>query len=319
VIETEERTPAQPERERTRPAWAGWVVPLALALVPWVWFAVRDLSPAMNAVALALPLIAALLALVAFGAAMLSMRMRYALVSVSLVAFSIVVVLSPRLARSGPPPLDAFRLVAANTFDGNRQPRAAAHAMIANDPDVVVAVETNPRVVAGIREALPDAQWTNRGTLHVFARWPMGEQGPVPTVPSPDAMRVEIDRLGSPFVVYAVHLANPLHDISFDEHAAIVERLLRAAQGERLPVVIAGDFNMSDRSTSYRLMDGTLRDAMRTGLAGNTYEQNLWVLLQLRIDHVFVSRDVCAAGAFTFGIPGSDHEGLDVQLGTCAT
>jgi endonuclease/exonuclease/phosphatase (EEP) superfamily protein YafD len=271
----------------------------------------------MDAVALALPVVSALLSLVAFGAAMLSTRMRYALVSLSLVVFTIAVVVSPRLARSTAPPVDVLRLVAANTYGGNLEPHAAARSMTATDPDVVVAVETNRRVVAGLREALPGVRWTNRGTLHVFARWPMGEPRPVPAVPSSDAMRVEVDRPGSPFVVYAIHLANPLHDVSFDEHAAIVERLLRAAQAESLPVVIAGDFNMTDRSSSYRLLDGALRDAMRTDLAGNTYEQSLWVLLQLRIDHVFVSRDLCAAGAFAFAVPGSDHEGLDVQIGRC--
>ena len=38
----------------------------------------------------------------------------------------------------------------------------------------------------------------------------------------------------------------------------------------------------------------------------------------IRVDHVFVSRDLCSANAFTFGVPGSDHEGLDVQVGVCA-
>jgi vancomycin resistance protein VanJ len=154
--------------------------------------------------------------------------------------------------------------------------------------------------------------------LNVFARWPLRGPEPITGVPRASAIRVEVDRPASPFVLYAIHLLNPLHEISFTGHAATVERLLRSAQGERLPVVLAGDFNMTDRSTSYRMLDGAMRDAMRTDLAGTTYEQGLWGLLQLRIDHVFVSRSLCSADATTFAVPGSDHEGLDVRIGACA-
>lgn len=317
MIKTEER-PASPQHRRARPRWLGWVAPVLVAAAPWLWFAVRDMSPSFDAVAVPLPLIAALLALVAFGVAILSMRMRYALISLSLVAFTIVVVLSPRLVQPSPPPLDAFHLVAVNTYDDNLQPGATVGTVVATHPDVLVAVETTDRVVEGLRERLPDLQWQHHGGLNVFARWPLGPDEEIPAVPVKSAIRVEVDRPGAPFVIYAIHLANPLHEISFNEHAATVDRLLRAARGERLPVVLAGDFNMTDRSTSYRTLDGAMRDAMRTSVAGNTYEQGLWALLQLRIDHVFVSRDLCGASASTFRVPGSDHEGLDVRIGACA-
>jgi endonuclease/exonuclease/phosphatase family metal-dependent hydrolase len=117
--------------------------------------------------------------------------------------------------------------------------------------------------------------------------------------------------------MYAIHLANPLHEVSFSVHAATVGRLLRAAEAERLPVVLAGDFNMSDRYTSYRKIDAVLRDAMRARYAGSTYERGLWGLFQLRIDHVFTSPSWCGADPFTFTVPGSDHEGLSVELGRC--
>jgi endonuclease/exonuclease/phosphatase (EEP) superfamily protein YafD len=317
VIETQERA-STPERPRARPAWLGWIAPVVLAIAPWAWFAVRDASPGMDAVEVALPLAGAVLAVLAFGFAIVSMQMRHALISLSLVAFTVVVVVSPRVARSAPPPLDAFRLVAVNTYDDNLQPRATVRTLVGTDADVLVVVETTTRVADGLSSALPTMRWAHLGDLNVFARWPLGAPQEIAGVPATSAVRVQVDRPGSPFVVYAIHLANPLHEVSFSQHAATVERLLRAAQGERLPVALAGDFNMTDRSTSYRALDGALRDAMRASLAGSTYERGLWALLQLRIDHVFVSRDLCSANAFTFGVPGSDHEGLDVQVGVCA-
>jgi endonuclease/exonuclease/phosphatase family metal-dependent hydrolase len=120
-----------------------------------------------------------------------------------------------------------------------------------------------------------------------------------------------------PLIVYAIHLSNPLHETSFSQHARAVARLLRAAEAERLPVVLAGDFNMSDRTASYRAIDAAMHDAMRSHVAANTYEDGLWALLQLRIDHVFLSPQLCDADGTTFNVPGSDHQGLAVDVGRC--
>jgi endonuclease/exonuclease/phosphatase (EEP) superfamily protein YafD len=271
----------------------------------------------MNVVAFVLPLAAAVVALLAFGVAMLS-DMRIALVTVSLLLLAAVVTFVPRTPQDTGRPLEPFRLVSANTFADNRSPGAAAAAIAAQNPAVVVSVETREAVLEAIGRALPGDHVVHVSRLDVFSAWPLRELSQAPSVPLGTAIRVLVRRPGSPFVLYAVHLANPLHEISFSQHAVTVERLLHAADGERLPVVLAGDFNMSDRTTSYRLLDGAMNDAMRSTTAGNTYEDGPWVLLQLRIDHVFTSRSLCAADGTTFNVPGSDHEGLSVELGRCA-
>jgi endonuclease/exonuclease/phosphatase family metal-dependent hydrolase len=131
-------------------------------------------------------------------------------------------------------------------------------------------------------------------------------------------MRVEILRPGAPFVVYAIHLLNPLGETSFEQQAETIRRLLIDAQRERLPVVLAGDFNMSDRSSSYRALNDSFRDTMRaSSFAHTTYDDGPWSLLQFRIDYVFVSSSWCAGSAKTFTVPGSDHDGLEVDLGVC--
>jgi endonuclease/exonuclease/phosphatase (EEP) superfamily protein YafD len=293
------------------------VAPLLLAAVPWGWFAIRDLGPGMDPIAVGLPVGATVLAVATLALAMLSDRMRFALVSLSLVTLAAVVVLAPRLPRSAPAPLVPFRLVSANTYQGNPDPRAAARALVAASPDVLVAVETPVVLQSALQAELIGLEHVQRSGLNVFSRWPLGEPDAIPSIATSSAIRVEVDRPDAPFVLYVVHLPNPLHEVSFREHASLVEALLRAAQRERRPVVLAGDFNMSDRSTSYRMLDAAMRDAMRTSLAGSTYQLGLWRLLQLRIDHVFVSAETCSAGAGTFGVPGSDHEGLDVLLGRC--
>jgi endonuclease/exonuclease/phosphatase (EEP) superfamily protein YafD len=315
VVATAKR--ASPRDRRAQPSPVRWAVPLLLSAAPWGWFAIRDLGPGMDPIAVGLPVGAMLLAAATLAVALLSDRLRYALVSVSLVTVAGVAVLGPRLPRPTEAPLDPFRLVSANTYQGNAAPRAAARALVAARPDVLVAVETPVVLRSALEGELRGLEHAQRSGLNVFARWPLGEPDPIPSIETSSAIRVEVDRPGAPFVLYAVHLPNPLHEVSFRAHASLVDELLDAARRERLPVVLAGDFNMSDRSTSYRTLDGAMRDAMRTSLAGSTYQRGLWALLQLRIDHVFVSNQTCAAGAGTFGVPGSDHEGLEVLLGRC--
>lgn len=316
MIATQERTDRRGGRSRTR--WLGWVLTALLVALPWAWFAVRDLDPLMDAVAIGLPLATAVLALAAFAAAAHPGWTRLALVGLSLVAFTVAIVVGPRLPQSSTEPLDPLRLVAANTYESNAEPDTAARALAAARPDVLVAVETSDELVSALRRDLGRFRYVQRAQLSVFARWPLTQPTEIPGVPPGHAVRVDVDRPGAPFVLYAVHLPNPIHEVSFAQQAVLVETLLDAARTEPSPVVLAGDFNMTDRSSSYRVLEGPLRDAMRSSFAGSTYQQALWRLLQLRIDHVFVSPVLCATGAATLEVPGSDHRGLDVVLGRCA-
>jgi endonuclease/exonuclease/phosphatase (EEP) superfamily protein YafD len=296
---------------------AKWIGPAILSAVPWAWFAIRDTGPAMDAVAFALPLGSAILAIAMFGLAIVSRKMRFALVSLSLVVFTVIVVVAPRLAQPSPPPIAPFRLVSANTFLRNEWTLTAARTLAAEQPDVLVGVETSQPMRVALRLSMPADHWAQLGNQIVFARWPVSEPLPIPGVSQATGMRVEVARPGLPFVVYAVHLPNPLYETSFSAQATTIEQLLHSAQGEHLSVILAGDFNMTDRSTSYRALDGAMRDAMRSSFAATTYDRWQWALLQLRIDHVFVSDQLCDMDGSTFTVRGSDHDALEVDLGVC--
>jgi endonuclease/exonuclease/phosphatase (EEP) superfamily protein YafD len=221
------------------------------------------------------------------------------------------------MPQASPAPIDRFRLVSSNTFDANPSPARAATVLLARRADVLVTVETRVTVARPLAQAYANAHAQRAGGLDVFSTWPLRPLPAVPGLPSGSVMRVEVLRPGGPFVLYAVHLANPLHDVSFSAQAATARRLMSAAERENLPVVLAGDFNMSDRLSSYRALDGSFRDAMRASFARSTYDHGPWVLLQLRIDHVFTSTSMCAASPEVFGVPGSDHDALEVELGAC--
>jgi endonuclease/exonuclease/phosphatase family metal-dependent hydrolase len=120
-----------------------------------------------------------------------------------------------------------------------------------------------------------------------------------------------------PFVLYAVHALNPAYESTFAQQLDFVDRLRRATAAETVPVVISGDFNMSDRQLGYRAMTASFRDAGRAGWAADTFDHGLWRALLLRIDYVFVEPSWCAADSRRLDVPGSDHEAVAATIGPC--
>ena len=157
------------------------------------------------------------------------------------------------------------------------------------------------------------------GELGVHARWPLALM-PAQGLPRSRILRIRVDAPDAPFVLYVAHALNPLHDYStFADQRAFARAIVAATAREQLPVVVAGDFNTSDRASSERIYDGPLRDAMRSStFAASTYFGGWWPLLFLRIDHVWTTPGWCAADPSTFALPGSDHHGLQVSVGPCA-
>jgi hypothetical protein len=131
------------------------------------------------------------------------------------------------------------------------------------------------------------------------------EDARFPYVISDGEMGVRVDVPGAPFVLYLTHALNPFHDpSSFSDQRTFVRDIVRAAAAEQRPVVIVGDFNMSDRSENYRLMYTAFVDAMREGdVPTSTYFGGFWPLLLVRIDHAFVSRGWCADDGSTSPSP----------------
>ena len=214
-----------------------------------------------------------------------------------------------------------MRIVMANVWDANPTPQEVPASMLERGPDVMVAVEMpNDEFYEAMTSSASAAAlaWTvDDGELGVWSRFPVRELGDL-GLPPARVMRVGVDAPGSPFVLYVVHALNPLRDTSFGDQRRFTDDLLAAIASESRPVVVAGDFNMSDRVVSYRAMDAALTDAMRVGEAGRTtYAGGLWTTVLLRIDHIFVDHSWCADRAGTFVTAGSDHRGVEAAVGPC--
>lgn len=233
-------------------------------------------------------------------------------------AVAVVAVVAPRTPQAASDPTVPVRIVSANPLGGNLDREGAASAIADQGADVVVGVELDREMREAIGASLGRKPGVSRGEMAVWSRWPLRDVGRPAALADYRVLRVRVDLDGSPFLLYAIHARNPLYESTFEDQRRLATALVAQAAREALPVVLAGDFNMSDRARAYGLLDSSFRDAMRAGTwPASTYRLSVWNALLLRIDHLFVPMEWCAQDAVTFEVPGSDHDGIVATVGPC--
>jgi len=309
----------------TRPG--RWPQRAKLALVaaaPWLWFAVRDLAlvdQLLDGVAIAMPLVLyCSIPMLAFAAIL--RRKLLVCGAMSLAAVALASIVAPWIPEAMATPVLPFRLVSANVFGGNADKPDFAKELIALDADVVITLES----LSGAHELLSVAyphtvaprQPEGIGVYTGFAV--LSATRPVEGV---GVLRIVLDAPGGAIALYAAHLSRAWvtgggkNDVVFFRHRAIVEHLLDSIRQDPLPTVLAGDLNMSDRTSKYRAVRSTLRDAMLVRWAGPTSRKLLFRPLLLRIDHIFVPKQWCAKDARRIELTGSDHDAVTATIGPC--
>ena len=296
-----------------------------VALAPWAWFGIRNLSALFDLVATGIPVLTVAVAAAIGAYAAVTKRRLLVIGVVSWLVAGTVAVVGPWRPESMPPPVQGFRIVSANVNSKNPTIERAVADALAQDADLVLLIE------AGKGKWTPPAEYPTviRPTYSsqvILSRLPVRLLDKPQEWPNDfRAHRLEVDSPSGRVVVYLAHLKRPhlgpgrILKIRGQLAAQRREReaLLASARHETAPVVIAGDFNTPDRSRGYRRITGRFRDAMRSRWAGPTYTGTLWKPFLLRIDHVFVPKDWCSARAVHFTLHGSDHQGLAVDVGRC--
>jgi vancomycin resistance protein VanJ len=239
-----------------------------------------------------------------------------AVVALSVAAFTVVAVEEPRAPEARPAPRAPLHVVSANVYENNPDPGAAAAALLRDDADVLAIIEAQPPVADALDAAY--AHDIDHDHIEIHSRYPMHELSSGASIRHQLVIRARIWGPGGPFILYVIHQLNPLYDAAFAEQTDDLQALIDRASSERQPVVLAGDFNMTDRSRGYRLLSASFADAMRSGArAGSTYDHGIWAALFLRIDHIFTDSSWCAAGGRALSVPGSDHQAISVDVGPC--
>lgn len=294
-----------------------------VASLPWWWFAVRDLGPWADVAAIFLP---AALVPVALAMAWAAVHRRAVAVSVaaSWTLFAVVALTGPWWPLEGAAPAaPTVRVVVGNVLGANPETVAAAADLTAQNPDVLVVSEDHEEIDAQLRRSFAHAMTSDSGGrgAGVYTDLPVTRLPLPPRLRGRRGVRVRIDGPAGPFVLYALHLPRPWsydtadYQVTPTEYRRVITDIVASVRAEQGPVVVAGDLNLVDRTSWYRTITSTLRDAMRSSWAGPTSRR--WWPLLARIDHVLESPSWCATGAHRFTIAGSDHRGVSAAVGPC--
>ena len=225
-----------------------------------------------------------------------------------------------------------FRLITANLFVENRDPREFVAFLIRQQPDIVVTQETTPAFQEAIRHSglFPfesSGDLRARDDKKVFSRFPVREETPVaePAGSVPLArhpLRLLLDTPSGPVVLYAVHPESPRSPERWRQRNLYLEALTQSVllEPKALPVIVAGDWNTPPWSgyfrdfferTGYRSVLGrpwpaTTRFLMRL--------QN-YVLFGAAIDHVALSPGLTMSQWKVGPKFGSNHLPVVVDIG----
>jgi endonuclease/exonuclease/phosphatase family metal-dependent hydrolase len=139
-----------------------------------------------------------------------------------------------------------------------------------------------------------------------------------------------VDIEGTQLQIYTVQLTNPLSDDGdgFDDtsrsiQGEAVRYVASLATDASMPVVIVGDFNMSDATKEYQLFTAQLTDVFRHTRRGfgSTFPNwrfdtpSLGFLPPvIRLDYAFVNRNIEPGGARVIQQGNSDHYPLLVEI-----
>ena len=287
----------------------------------------RDLTVYFEIVAIFLPVVVLGAALAQVGVAFATARPALLVGAASWFVFGLVAVSLPWVPLdTGHPPV-GVSIAVSNVLGGNRQPAAAARDLLARHADILVV----PEDTAAIHERLSSSyryarRYETFGSwLGVFSNLPVTELPPLPGVFDPDRyVRIEVET-PTPFVLWAVHMPRPwlYPNGTFQRrpggYARVLSSVLDGVAKERLPVVLAGDLNMTDRGRAYDKATAHLDDAMRSIRGGRSEIKPYFRPLLLSIDRILMPPSWCADRAARFRISGSDHRGITARVGPCVS
>ena len=235
-----------------------------------------------------------------------------------------VALLAPELAARTPVPAvtndRAVRLFNANVYAGNDQAGGIAGEILASRPDVVFLQEATPAIVetidgAGALAELPHriaVPRTDPFAALMAARWPLLDQDVVEVDGRPVLLRATVETEAGPLRLYGVHVVAPLGRAR-EASARELRRITELAREERLPILMAGDFNTTWGHRSFRrVLDAGFTDA---AAAGGRPFQMTWPRDRLipaftRIDHVLTTRGLAVIALHPGEGAGSDHKPL---------
>lgn len=268
----------------------------------------------------------AALLLVAVAAAAL-LRGRWATIGIGLLLLAHLVPLTPLVIGGDGPEGEgpSLRVVQVNVLTGNSRIGETAAWLAEQDPDVIVAQETDQRWAMGLDDGL--AGWSRLPTetirsdnfgMAVYVR--DGLEVTAVEVFDADSTPAVAAELALPdgrtALVYAVHTLPPVGADNVEWANEQLETAARQVNEHVGPALVVGDLNATRWGDSYRRLRSRV-DLVDTadgrGLRG-TWPSTLWFTGMIGIDHVLVTPDVRVDDRRVGPDLGSDHRAVVVDL-----
>ena len=337
----------QRENDKDLRRYLRWLIPVT----PWAWFVIRGFHPILEIVAILLPVlvvvaIAVSVLLAAFFRSWLAIA-----IAGSLGLFLLAAVALPRSPISSAEPLSPTRFAAINVAERWFSYNDVGWFVAQQEPDVFVGLELSEAhdndLQGRFENSITDLTGfppqpapvgttpTTDGTYRENDGPGIGLYSNFPLTLLEDPLAEEVPGglpgfraiLALPegdVVLYALHIPRPgtgsgIYEVGPFEQRNLVNAIAASIEEEDIPVVIMGDLNVVDRGAAYRHLTDNLWDVMRIdGWASPTREGDIWhTALQLRIDHLLISSELCAMDARATQVFFTDHRPIQADLGLC--
>ncbi|PZX09647.1 endonuclease/exonuclease/phosphatase (EEP) superfamily protein YafD [Palleronia aestuarii] len=218
-----------------------------------------------------------------------------------------------RLAPDGP---DALRLFAANVLMENDRHDLVLEQVSRFDPDILLLMETDRAWVDALEPVLkryPTIVREPRDNHYgmVFATRLEAREARIVYLTEDDTPSLFAELRGPggmPFRFVGLHPRPPVPGQSTADRDAQIYYAARFASGEKLPLVVMGDFNdvaWSDTSQMFKHVGGYLDPRIGRGFFASFDAET--ALVQFPIDQLYVTEDVAVVSIEQLPYVGSDH------------
>lgn len=239
-------------------------------------------------------------------------------------AFAPLFLPKPNTALAGQ---EAFKVMSYNIWGWNQEPEAMVKLIRREQPDILLLQEVTPRLARILSSELTDLY--PDGQLHIAYESNIGQAilSRYPLTPVEGSFkkgRIQKVLVDTPDGVIAVWNTHPIHPVPWSQQYRQISALVEDIAATDQPLIVGGDFNTTDQSETYRLIDQYLHNAhweagWGFGFSFPSTDRPLRGKLPLpalvRIDHIFYSDHFFAHSARTLSdAGGSDHLPVVAEL-----
>ena len=212
------------------------------------------------------------------------------------------------------PAAKSFRVMSLNVLSSNRQYDLISREIHDHDPDVLLLLEVQNHLLENLKEIktrypyrIEEPRSDNFG-MALYSKFPLSNEAVYYWGEwSFPYMKAVVHKPNlPPITFYGVHPVPPVGQaLALDNHAQM-EHVLRVVEKDG-PVIIAGDFNNTPWSHSYRVFENRGFNNANSGVIWGTWLPHL--LGGLLLDHIFVRNVLMMSWARGADI-GSDHRAV---------